>query len=85
MTEAGVLKDDDIVPVSLACNDRLVGGGFVGVAGEGSSDMSAFAKSRIEPRPAIVDLSLNHESQTEVVVLNATPEGRMRVISRVAH
>jgi hypothetical protein len=39
MAECGGLKSDDIGSLDFACDDRLVGDGFVGVAGQFGQDV----------------------------------------------
>ncbi len=40
MTESGRFEGDNILPVGLACDDWLVGDGFVGVTGQSNCEIN---------------------------------------------
>jgi len=55
-------------PVCLACNNGLVGDGFVGLAGPQCSGRLVVPNAS-QPRPSLVDLCFNRESHTEIGLL----------------
>src|ERR1700680_2465906 len=77
MAEASWVKGDDIRTVSFARDNRFVGDGFVGIAGQGGldspSNRSRVSQTYAKPGPAIMDLPADYKLKTKVAEFGVHP------------
>src|SRR5208283_58169 len=74
-----------ILAVSLACDDGLVGNGFVGVAREGARDCERMLmSSHVQTCPAIVLFPMDAERQSEIAALYIEPIAKITIVTTKA-
>src|SRR5580692_1728165 len=71
-TERSGIQNDDVRPFGLARNNRLVGDRLVGIAGQGGCNL-VVAGGHNNSRPAVMDLPVNRELETQITILGGQP------------